>query len=195
MKKLAKSERQAVHISNATNLVLFIAKVYASMESRSMAVIASTLDSLLDLLSGFILWFTANAMRKPNHYSLSYWQTTYATCGMLVCPVALYLVSVYQTAIHMNSTEEQWMIGIMASVTRVKFLLMLYCRGFQNVIVRAYAQDHLFDVVDIVLPEDMRLQEAHNIGETQEMLEQLVEVERAFVHVDFEFTHLPEHKY
>lgn len=35
-------------------------------------------------------------------------------------------------------------IGIMASVTRVKFLLMLYCRGFQNVIVRAYAQDHLF---------------------------------------------------
>ncbi|WZY97899.1 hypothetical protein YC2023_070228 [Brassica napus] len=77
-------------------------------------------------------------------------------------------------------------IGIMASVTRVKFLLMLYCRGFQNVIVRAYAQDHLFAAytfgshyfveVDIVLTEDMRLQEAHNIGETQEMLEQLVEV-------------------
>ena len=54
MKKLAKSERLAVHISNATNLVLFVAKVYASMESRSMAVIASTLDSLLDLLSDFI---------------------------------------------------------------------------------------------------------------------------------------------
>ena len=49
--------------------------------------------------------------------------------------------------------------------------------------------------VDIVLPENMRLQEAHNIGETQEMLEQLVEVERAFVHIDFGFTHRPEHKY
>uniref|UniRef100_A0A453DTC7 Uncharacterized protein n=1 Tax=Aegilops tauschii subsp. strangulata TaxID=200361 RepID=A0A453DTC7_AEGTS len=34
-----------------------------------MAVIASTLDSLLDLLSGFILWFTAHAMKKPNKYS------------------------------------------------------------------------------------------------------------------------------
>lgn len=33
-----------------------------------MAVIASTLDSLLDLLSGFILWFTANAMRTPNNF-------------------------------------------------------------------------------------------------------------------------------
>ncbi|CAN6936567.1 unnamed protein product, partial [Brassica oleracea var. botrytis] len=55
LKKLAKGERLAVHISNAANLVLFVAKVYASVKSRSMAVIASTLDSLLDLLSGFIL--------------------------------------------------------------------------------------------------------------------------------------------
>ncbi|CAH8321391.1 unnamed protein product [Eruca vesicaria subsp. sativa] len=268
MKKLAKSERLAVHISNATNLVLFVAKVYASMESRSMAVIASTLDSLLDLLSGFILWFTANAMSKPNHFH-------YPIGKRRMQPV---------NGIHMNSTEEKWMIGIMVSVTIIKFLLMLYCRGFQNEIVRAYAQDHFFDVVtnsiglatavlavkfywwidpsgailialytigtwartvlenvhsligrsappefltkltfliwnhheqikhidtvraytfgshyfvevDIVLPEDMRLQEAHNIGETlQEKLEQLAEVERAFVHIDFEFTHRPEHK-
>ncbi|KAF2546085.1 hypothetical protein F2Q70_00020027 [Brassica cretica] len=195
------------------------------------------------------------------------------------------LYELNRSGIHMNSTEEKWMIGIMVSVTIVKFLLMLYCRGFQNEIVRAYAQDHLFDVVtnsiglatavlavkfywwidpsgailialytigtwartvlenvhsligrsappdflakltfliwnhheqikhidtvraytfgshyfvevDIVLPEDMRLQEAHNIGETlQEKLEQLAEVERAFVHIDFEFTHRPEHKY
>ncbi|CAN6885674.1 unnamed protein product [Brassica oleracea] len=194
MKKLAKSERQAVHISNATNLVLFIAKVYASMESRSMAVIASTLDSLLDLLSGFILWFTANAMRKPNHYSLSYWQTTYATCGIYnVISTGNHCVCFLMATLGLQfllDTEEQWMIGIMASVTRVKFLLMLYCR------VRTYTFGSHYSVeVDIVLPEDMRLQEAHNIGETQEMLEQLVEVERAFVHVDFEFTHLPEHKY
>lgn len=68
MKQLAKSERLAIHISNVANLLLFAAKVYASMESKSLAVIASTLDSLLDLLSGFILWFTSYAMKKPNHY-------------------------------------------------------------------------------------------------------------------------------
>lgn len=216
----------------------------------------------------------------------------------------------------MKFTEEMWMIGIMASVTVVKFVLMVYCRRFKNEIVRAYAQDHFFDVitnsvglaaavlavrffwwidptgaivvspfititsftpsdmiyyvysltlvsflntlqiaiytintwaktvlenvhsligrtappdflakltyliwnhheeirhidtvraytfgshyfveVDIVLPEDMLLNKAHNIGETlQEKLEQLPEVERAFVHIDFEFTHRPEHK-
>ena len=68
MKQLAKSERVAIYASNVANLVLFLAKVYASYESRSLAVIASTLDSLLDLLSGFILWFTDYAMRKPNQY-------------------------------------------------------------------------------------------------------------------------------
>ncbi|CAG5136550.1 unnamed protein product [Candidula unifasciata] len=51
--------------------------------------------------------------------------------------------------------------------------------------------------VDIVLPGDMILREAHDIGESlQHRLESLPEVERAFVHLDFEFTHNPhsEHK-
>ena len=68
MKKLARSERMAIHASNIANLVLFGAKVFASIESRSLAVIASTLDSLLDLLSVFILWFTTYSMRNPNQY-------------------------------------------------------------------------------------------------------------------------------
>ena len=68
MKLLAKSERMAIRISNIANVVLFAAKIFASIESRSLSVIASTLDSLLDLLSGFILWFTAHAMRNPNQY-------------------------------------------------------------------------------------------------------------------------------
>lgn len=68
MKQLAKGERIAIHASNIANMVLFIAKVYASIDSRSLAVISSTLDSLLDLLSGFILWFTSNAMKSPNQY-------------------------------------------------------------------------------------------------------------------------------
>jgi len=68
IKQLARSERLAVNVSNAANLVLFAAKVFTSIESKSLAVIASTMDSLLDLLSGFILWFTAYAMRNPNLY-------------------------------------------------------------------------------------------------------------------------------
>lgn len=68
LKDLARSERFAINLSNIVNLILFASKVLASVESKSMAVIASTLDSLLDLLSGLILLFTSHAMKKPNHY-------------------------------------------------------------------------------------------------------------------------------
>lgn len=61
--------------------------------------------------------------------------------------------------------------------------------------VRAYTfGSHYFVEVDIVLPSEMPLREAHDIGEAlQEKLEQLPEIERAFVHLDYEFTHKPEH--
>jgi cation diffusion facilitator family transporter len=295
MKKLAMSERMAVHISNATNLVLFVAKVYASYTSRSLAVIASTLDSLLDLLSGFILWFTAHAMRTPNKYHYPIGKERMQPVGIIVFASVMATLGLQillesgrqlasKTKTDVSSDELKWLIGIMVSVTVVKFILMLYCQRFKNEIVRAYAQDHLFDVitnsvglvtavlaikfywwidptgaiiialytignwartvmenvksligrtappefiakltyliwnhneeihhidtvraytfgshyfveVDIVLPQDMYLNKAHNIGETlQEKLEQLSEVERAFVHIDFESTHSPEHK-
>ncbi|GAA0159139.1 transporter [Lithospermum erythrorhizon] len=295
MEELAKGERMAIRASNIANTVLFAAKLFASYESRSLAVIASTLDSFLDLLSGFILWFTSNAMRKPNQYhypigknrmqpvGIIVFASVMATLGLqIILESARELINGRKTKV--NHDEEMWMIGIMISVTAVKFVLMVYCRRFKNEIVRAYAQDHFFDVitnsiglvaatlaikykwwidpvgavvialytictwtrtvlenvkaligrtappdflakltyliwnhheeiqhidtvraytfgshyfveVDIVLPEDMLLSKTHNIGETlQEKLEQLREVERAFVHIDFEFTHRPEHK-
>ncbi|KAL1823046.1 hypothetical protein DCAR_0310900 [Daucus carota subsp. sativus] len=295
MNQLARSERMAIHVSNIANLVLFVAKVFASIESRSLAVIASTLDSLLDLLSGFILWFTSNAMRNPNQYHYPIGKKRMQPVGIIVFASVMATLGlqillesarelVTKSRPETDPEKEKWMIAIMVSVTVIKFLLMVYCRRFKNEIVRAYAQDHFFDVitnsvglvtavlaiqfrwwidptgaiiialytistwaktvienvwsligrtappeflakltyliwnhheeikqidtvraytfgshyfveVDIVLPEDMLLSQAHNIGETlQEKLEQLPEVERAFVHIDFEFTHRPEHK-
>ncbi|KAG6510618.1 metal tolerance protein 7-like isoform X2 [Zingiber officinale] len=295
LQDLAKSERFAIHLSNAVNLILFASKVLASIESRSMAVIASTLDSLLDLLSGFILWFTAHAMKKPNHYRYPIGKNRMQPVGIVVFASVMGTLGLQVllesgrelvTSDHpeFDRVKEFWMVGSMSSVTLVKFFLMLYCRSFENEIVRAYAQDHFFDVitnsiglvasllavryawwmdpvgailialytigtwaktvvenvwlligrtappdflakliylvwnhdrkikhidtvraytfgahyfaeVDIVLPADMPLSEAHDVGEAlQEKLEQLPEVERAFVHVDFEFTHRPEHK-
>ncbi|MFS7928822.1 putative cation efflux protein [Helianthus anomalus] len=295
MKNLAKSERTAITVSNVANLVLFIAKVYASIESKSLAVIASTLDSLLDLLSGFILWFTSYAMRNPNHFHYPIGKNRMQPVGIIVFASVMGTLGfqillesgrqlIAKTHPDTDRDHEKWVIGIMVGVTAVKFLLMVYCRRFQNEIVRAYAQDHFFDVVtnsvglvstvlavryrwwidplgaiiialytistwartvmenvraligrtappdflskltylvwnhheeikhidtvraytfgshyfvevDIVLPEDMLLSQAHNIGEMlQEKLEQLPQVERAFVHIDFEFSHRPEHK-
>lgn len=52
-----------------------------------------------------------------------------------------------QTHTNENHDNEMWVIGIMVFVTVVKFVLMVYCRRFKNEIVRAYAQDHFFDVI------------------------------------------------
>ena len=47
--------------------------------------------------------------------------------------------------------------------------------------------------VDIVLPPNMPLHEAHDIGDSLETrIEKMEEVERAYVHLDWEFTHKPE---
>ncbi|CAI9087988.1 OLC1v1022207C1 [Oldenlandia corymbosa var. corymbosa] len=158
LKQLARSERMAIHVSNVANLVLFLAKVYASVESRSLAVIASTLDSFLDLLSGFILWFTSNAMKTPNHYHYPIGKKRMQPVGIIVFAsvmATLGLQILLESVRELISTshpeldhqKEKWMIGIMVSVTVVKFLLMVYCRRFKNEIVRAYAQDHFFDVI------------------------------------------------
>ncbi len=56
---------------------------------------------------------------------------------------------------------------------------------------------NFFTEVDIGLPADMPLATAHNIGEKlQNQLEAIDCIERAFVHLDFEFSHMPssEHK-
>ena len=46
--------------------------------------------------------------------------------------------------------------------------------------------------VDIVLPESMPLRETHDIGEALQIkIEALAEVERAFVHIDWEWEHRP----
>lgn len=87
----------AINFSNFANLILFVAKVYASVASRSMAVIASTLDSFLDLLSGLILLVTSRAMSKPNQYS-------YPIGKKRMQPVVSKLKNIYQNALIPFST-------------------------------------------------------------------------------------------
>ncbi|CAN4096034.1 unnamed protein product [Withania somnifera] len=293
--KMARSETTAIRISNIANMVLFAAKVYASVKSGSLAIIASTLDSLLDLLSGFILWFTAFSMQTPNPYQypigkkrmqplgILVFASVMATLGLQIILESMRTLISDESDFSLTKEQERWVVGIMVFVTLVKLVLVLYCRSFTNEIVKAYAQDHFFDVitniiglvaallanyivdwidpvgamilavytirtwsmtvlenvnslvgkaaapeylqkltylcwnhhkaikhidtvraytfgshyfveVDIVLPADMPLQEAHDIGESlQEKLELLSEIERAFVHLDYEYSHKPEH--
>ena len=61
--------------------------------------------------------------------------------------------------------------------------------------VRAHHFGSMYLVeVHLVLPEDMLLREAHDIGDQLEQeLEQLENVLRAYVHLDWEVAHQPEY--
>ncbi|KNA14900.1 hypothetical protein SOVF_103030 [Spinacia oleracea] len=289
----AQHER-AMRISNYANVVLLAFKIYATVMTGSLAIAASTLDSLLDLMAGGILWFTHLSMKNINIYKypigklrvqpvgIIIFAAIMATLGFQVLIQAVEQLIKNEGADKMTSEQYIWLCAIMISATVVKLVLFLYCRSSGNEIVRAYAKDHYFDVVtnvvglvaailgdkffwwidpagaillaiytianwsgtvlenavsligqtappevlqkftylvirhpkvkridtvraytfgvlyfvevDIELPEDIPLKEAHAIGETLQIkLEKLPEVERAFVHLDFECEHKPEH--
>ena len=260
-----RQETLALRTSFYVNVLLLAVKIFASVQSGSLSIITSALDSFLDLISGLILYFTDKHMQNMNKY---------------LYPIGKSRIG----KDHTHHLEDlQLVIGIMIGVIVVKFFLFLYCRGSRNSSVQTYAQDHRNDVitntfgliaaiigdrlyywfdplgamilaayivqnwsvtalenikamvglsappeflskltylawnsdprilgvdtvraytfgpaffveVDVVLPEDMSVRVAHDIGEAlQDRIEKLPEVERAFVHIDFETDHQPEH--
>ncbi|KAL6986961.1 Metal tolerance protein 4 [Sarracenia purpurea var. burkii] len=285
----------AMNISNGANILLLAFKVYATVKSGSLAIAASTLDSLLDLMAGGILWFTHLSMKNINIYKypigklrvqpvgIIIFAAVMATLGFQVLVLAVEQLIKDEPSEKMTSEQLIWLYTIMLTATGVKLVLWIYCRSSGNKIVRAYAKDHYFDVVtnivglvaavlgdefywwidpvgaivlaaytitnwsetvlenavslvgqsappevlqkltylvlshhpqikrvdtvraytfgvlyfvevDIELPEDLALKDAHAIGESLQIkIEELAEVERAFVHLDFECDHKPEH--
>lgn len=289
----AQHER-AMKISNYANMVLLAFKIYVTIRTGSLAIAASTLDSLLDFMAGGILWFTHLSMKTINIYKypigklrvqpvgIIIFAAVMATLGFQVLIQAVEQLLKNEPVDKMTSEQLIWLCVVMGMATTVKLALFLYCRSSRNEIVRAYAKDHYFDVVtnvvgllaailgdmfywwidpagaialaiytivnwsgtvmenaislvgqtappevlqkltylvirhpqvkridtvraytfgvlyfvevDIELPEEIPLKEAHTIGETlQDKLEKLPEVERAFVHLDYECEHKPEH--
>ncbi|GLU19503.1 hypothetical protein SLE2022_357520 [Rubroshorea leprosula] len=287
-------QERAMKISNYANIVLLILKIYATIRSGSLAIAASTLDSLLDFMAGGILWFTHLSMKDVNIYKypigklrvqpvgIIVFAAIMATLGFQVLIQALEQLIKDEASEKMSSNQLIWLYSIMITATVVKLALWFYCRTSRNMIVRAFAQDHFFDVVtnvvglvaavlgdeiywwidpagaialalytiinwsgtvmenamslvgqsappdflqkvtylvirhplvkridtvraytfgvlyfvevDIELPEELPLKEAHTIGETLQIkIEKIPEVERAFVHLDFECEHKPEH--
>ncbi|TMX00728.1 hypothetical protein EJD97_000247 [Solanum chilense] len=289
----AQHER-AMTVSNGANIVLLALKIYATVKSGSLAIAASTLDSLLDLMAGGILWFTHLSMKNINVYKYPIGKLRVQPVGIIVFAAIMatlgfqVLIQAVEQLVENKPPEKMalnqlaWLYSVMLTATVVKLSLWLYCRSSGNDIVRAYAKDHYFDVVtnvvgliaavlgdklywwidpvgalilaiytitnwsgavienavslvgqsappevlqkltylvmrhpqvkrvdtvraytfgvlyfvevDIELPEDLPLKEAHVIGEgLQIKLEKLPQVERAFVHIDFECEHKPEH--
>ncbi|XP_074567856.1 metal tolerance protein 4-like [Curcuma longa] len=153
----------AMKISNFANIILLVFKIYATVRTGSMAIAASTLDSLLDFMAGGILWFTHLSMKNVNIYKypigklrvqpvgIIVFAAIMATLGFQVLIQALEQLIADHPPEKMSSGQLIWLYSIMLSATAVKLVLWFYCRSSRNEIVRAYAKDHYFDVVTNVV--------------------------------------------
>ncbi|RCV08570.1 hypothetical protein SETIT_1G337100v2 [Setaria italica] len=158
-----KQSEFAMKISNYTNIVLLVFKVYATIRTGSMAIAASTLDSLLDLMAGGILWFTHLSMKRVNIYmypigklrvqpvGIIVFAAIMATLGFQVLVKAIEQLVENKPGAKMTSEQLIWLYSIMLSATAVKLALWFYCKSSGNSIVRAYAKDHYFDVITNVV--------------------------------------------
>ncbi|KAG8096883.1 hypothetical protein GUJ93_ZPchr0013g35024 [Zizania palustris] len=93
-------ERQsefAMKISNYANMILLALKIYATIKSGSIAIAASTLDSLLDLMAGGILWFTHLSMKSINVYK-------YPIGKLRVQPVGIIIFAAVMATLGMLAT-------------------------------------------------------------------------------------------
>ncbi|KAM0013804.1 putative cation efflux protein [Helianthus debilis subsp. tardiflorus] len=159
-------QERAMKISNYANILLLAFKIFATIETGSIAIAASTLDSLLDLMAGGILWFTHLSMQSINLYKYPIGKLRVQPVGIIIFAAIMATLGTLHVAVliqaveqlmenkpaeKMSSLQLLWLYIIMLTATVVKLALWLYCRSSGNEIVRAYAKDHYFDVVTNVV--------------------------------------------
>lgn len=98
-------------------------------------------------------------------------------------------------------TEFLLLVGVVASVETqqlITYVCVTHSPAIRQIdTVRVYhSGPRLIAEVDVVMDPDSSLQETHDVAEDlQFKLESLPDVERAYVHVDYETDHKPEHFY
>lgn len=108
-------------------------------------------------------------------------------------------VLIFSLWLHTSIGECKLLIGVSAEpeiLNVITYISMTHHTAVQAVdTVRAYhAGPHLIVEVDVVMDPMNTLKRCHDISEDlQDKLESLPNVDRAFVHIDYETTHRPEH--
>lgn len=176
----------AVAVAFATKLTLFL---YTwSLKDRYSQIRILWQDHRNDLLiNGF------GILTSVGGSTLAWW----------IDPAGAVVLSVVVSAIWLRTAFAEFMllVGVCASV-EIQQLITYVCLTHSPAVrqidtVRAYhSGPRLIAEVDIVMDPAATLQATHDVAEELQIkLESLPDVERAYVHVDYETTHKPEHAY
>ncbi|XP_065063875.1 uncharacterized protein LOC135690291 isoform X2 [Rhopilema esculentum] len=154
-RSLLKDVALAGQISFFANLLLITAKAVAVGLSGSLAIVSSLVDSAVDLVSGFIIWYTSRAMRKTDiyHYPIGRTRLEPVAIVILSCIMASASVVMIRESIEgiisKNVSPDLSAVSIiLVAVTIVtKLALYIYCRRYDTPSTQALATDHINDTV------------------------------------------------
>ena len=120
-----------------------------------------------------------------------------------VDPMGAILLSLVVSCIWLRTALAEFLllVGVVASVETqqlITYVCVTHSPAVRQIdTVRVYhSGPRLIAEVDVVMDPEASLMETHDIAEALQIkLESLPDVERAYVHVDYETTHKPEHAY
>ncbi|KAM0354149.1 hypothetical protein ACHAPU_001184 [Fusarium lateritium] len=118
-------------------------------------------------------------------------------------PMGAILLSVLISCIWLRTAFGEFLlvVGVTASVETQQLITYVCVTHDDSIVgidtVRVYhSGPRLIAEVDIVMDPTQTLQESHDVAEAlQFKLEDLPDIERAYVHIDYETTHKPEHTF
>ncbi|KAL6242248.1 hypothetical protein RBB50_010796 [Rhinocladiella similis] len=157
--KAARNARWAININVIANIILVVAKGIAALKSSSLSLIASLLDSALDLLCTVIVWTTnrvvswrLSALAKKFPVG----RRRLEPIGILVFSVIMVIsfLQILQESVqrllphgdHSIATLPTMAVAAMAATVGIKGLIGLGCIRIKTTQVQALAQDCKTDV-------------------------------------------------
>ena len=159
-KKAARNARRAININVIANIFLLAAKGTAATQSSSLSLIASLVDSALDLLCTGIVWSTNRlAYWRLNalHRRFPVGRKRLEPLGILVFSVIMVIsfIQILQESVtkllpsgdHSIASLPAVAIGAMGATVVVKGIIGLGCMKIKTTQVQALAQDCKTDVI------------------------------------------------
>ena len=158
--KPEKNVNLAINLSNAANLILLTSKIPLCIITGSLAILASVLDSILDLAVGLLLFFARRAVQNENKYEFPIGKARMQPLGIVVFAAIMGTVSIQimlQGLIDILSQKSEpalppmhkgvelkslLVIIVMVSNVAIKLGLWIYCNLFHNEIVRVSTSQH-----------------------------------------------------
>lgn len=163
LEELHRHAKYAVYLSLAANVILFLLKLFASFSTVSMAIIASTVDSALDLVSQCVICWAQRGTVSFSAEEYPVGRNKLEPLGVILCAslmgsAALLVLfessqiltdNLMQHTTPSHLTVHVYDIIIMGSATLIKAALFCYCNTIRHLSpsALALAEDHRNDVV------------------------------------------------